>query len=213
VLLDRRKVKFWQKIVFSFMALLMVVFLVGYAGASWIGCGDSGETASTLDDRIAALERQIAASPGAVEARLALAETLRRRANQQMEGSQGRTADLEASAAAYEAYVDELAGAKGTKAEKREAERRQVAALEDLVKVYLSMGDFERVTRVYGRLTELRPNKAEYFYDMGRVAINAGDTNMALLAFTRFLELEPDADEASQVREWVEQNASKGSGE
>ena len=33
MLLDRRKVKFWQKIVFGFMAFLMAAFLVvGYSG-------------------------------------------------------------------------------------------------------------------------------------------------------------------------------------
>ena len=112
--------------------------------------------------------------PAALDARLDLAEALRRRANQSVQDSQEREDFLRASAAAYEAYVKRLAKTEGTKAERREAERQQIAALEDLVSVYLSLGDYDAVTRVYGVLTELRPNNADYFYDMGRVAINAG---------------------------------------
>jgi tetratricopeptide (TPR) repeat protein len=214
VLLDRKRVKFWQKWVFGVMALLMALWLVSIPLSSWMGCGGSSDgSADTLDDRIAALERQISASPAAVELKLELAETLRRRANQQVEGSEGRTADLQASAAAYEAYVKKLARTEGTKAEVKEAERLQIGALEDLIKVHLALGDYEQVTSVYGKLTELRPQRAEYFYDMGRVAINAGDTNTALLAFTRYLELAPDSDEADQVEQWIADNAPGGTAE
>jgi len=195
------------------MAVLMVLWLVSIPVGRWIGCDGEEEAASTLDDRIAALERQVSASPATVEARLELAEAYRRRANQQVEGSDGRIADLEASAAAYEAYVKRVARAQGTKAERREAERLQVAALLDLARVYLSLGDYAQVTNVYGRLTDLRPNNAEYFYDMGRVAISAGDTDTALLAFGRYLELKPDAPEAEQVQRWIDENAPEGTGQ
>ncbi len=213
MLLDRKRVKFWQKWIFGAMAILMALWLVSIPVSRWVGCGGEEEAASTLDDRIAALERQVAASPATVEARLELAEAYRRRANQQVEGSDGRTADLEASAAAYEAYVKRVARAEGTKAEQREAKRLQIAALLDLAKVYLTLGDYAQVTNVYGRLTDLRPNNAEYFYDMGRVAISAGDTDAALLAFGRYLELRPDAPEAEQVQQWIDENAPGGTGQ
>lgn len=213
MLLDRRRVKFWQKWIFGVMAVLMALWLVSIPVSRWVGCGSEEQAASTLDDRIAALERQIKASPAAGELRLELAESYRRRANQQVEGSDGRAADLAASAAAYEAYIKRLARTKGTKAEVKAAEGLQVEALLDLAKVYLTMGDYESVTSVYGRLTALRPDNADFFYDMGRVAINANDTDTALLAFGRYLELAPDSPEAEQVQKWIDENAPGGAGQ
>jgi len=213
VLLDRKRVKFWQKWIFGIMAVLMALWLVSIPVSRWVGCSNEEKAASALDDRITALKRQIKASPEAVELRLDLAETYRRRANQQAEGSDGRAADLAASAAAYETYVKRLARTKGTKAEVKAAERLQVEALLDLAKVYLTMGDYKSVTNVYGRLTALRPGNAGFFYDMGRVAITADDTDTALLAFGRYLELAPDSPEAEQVRKWVAENTSGGTGQ
>jgi tetratricopeptide (TPR) repeat protein len=207
VLLDRRRVKFWQRIVFGFMAFLMVLFLVGYAGFRFTGCGSTTTTANTLDDEIAALQKKVEALPDDLVARLALAEALRRRAGQEVEDQAQRDDYLLAAADAYKAYISRLAKTEGTKAEVREAERQQVAALEELVRIYQTMGDLEAVQQVYGQLTDLRPKDAEYFYNMGRVAITAGDTNTALLAFARYLELEPDSDEAAQVQQWIDENA------
>lgn len=214
MLLDRKRVKFWQKWVFLAMAILMAAWLVSIPIGRMAGCGGSTSgTVNTLDDEIAALRRQIAASPGALEARLNLAEALRRRANQRVQGSEQQAADLRASAVAYEAYVKRLAKTGGTKADRREAERLQIAALEDLVAVYRTLNDFDSVRRVYGQLTELRPNNAQYFYDMGRVALLAKDTSTAQLAFTRYLELAPDSQEAATVKQWLKENAGGGSGQ
>ena len=208
MLLDRRRVKFWQRIVFGFMAFLMVLFLVGYAGFRFTGCGSTTPTANKLDDEIAALRKKVEALPDDLAARLALAEALRRRAGQEVEDQARRDEYLTAAAAAYRAYVKRVSKTEGTKAEVREAERQQVAALEELVRVYQALGDLEAVQQVYGQLTDLRPKDATYFYNMGRVAITAGDTNTALLAFARYLELEPDSEEAAQVEEWMAENAS-----
>jgi TolA-binding protein len=213
VLLDRRRVKFWQKWVFLIMAILMAAWLVSIPIGRMVGCSGSSGTVNTLDDEIAALRRQITASPGALEARLNLAETLRRRANQQVQGSEQQAADLRASAAAYEAYVKHLAKTGGTKAERKKAERLQIAALEDLVAVFMTLKDFDSVRQVYGQLTDLRPNDAQYFYDMGRAAILAKDISTAQLAFTRYLELAPDSGEAATVKQWLKANAGGGTGQ
>ena len=45
---------------------------------------------------------------------------------------------------------------------------------------------------VYGETTGLRPKDAQSYFDMASVAINAGRHHTALLAFTKFLELDPD---------------------
>jgi tetratricopeptide (TPR) repeat protein len=210
VLLDRRRVKFWQKWVFLIMAILMAAWLVSIPVGRMVGCGTTNKVVSTLDDEIASLRAKIAADPTDKDARLALAEALRKKANQQAPDSQDQKDSLMQSAAAYEAYIKLLAKTKGTKAEKKEAERLQIAALEDLVAVYRLLNDFDAITRIYGELTDLRPNDAQYFYDMGRVAITAGDTNTALLAFARYLELKPDSEEAAAIKEWMQQNSSGG---
>lgn len=213
MLLDRRKVKFWQKWVFGAMAVLMAMWLITIPVGNWMGCNEGSDAAETRDARIASLQEQVAADPGDTVALLQLAEALRGRANLQEPGSGQQVADLRAAADAYEKYVKRLAATKGTKAEKQEAKRLQTAALENLIVVYRFLGDYEKVTSAYGRLTDLRPNTARYFYDMGKAAIAAQDTNTALLAFGRFLELEPDSAEADSVREWLAANAAQGAGQ
>lgn len=212
MLLDRRRVKFWQKWVFGAMAVLMALWLVSIPIGRWVGCDNSSGSGTTLDDEIATLQQRVTASPSDLDAQLQLAETLVRRANQQAPDSQGRTDDLRAAAAAYERYVEQLAATKGTKAEKKEARRLQVAALEDLVSVYRMLNDYQLMTSVYGQLTDLRPKNAQYFYDMGRTAILAADLATAQLAFTRFLELAPDSEEAAAVEGWLQENSSGATG-
>ena len=65
MLLDRRKVKFWQKIVFGFMAFLMAAFLVvGYSGVlngcTWFQSSQESAV-KTLDEAIAKYKTAIAA--------------------------------------------------------------------------------------------------------------------------------------------------------
>jgi predicted TPR repeat methyltransferase len=62
---------------------------------------------------------------------------------------------------------------------------------------------------VYGEITALKPKDAQSFFDMATIAINAGDTDTALLAFSRFLELDPDSPDAPQVKAWIEENSPK----
>ena len=60
MLLDRRKVKFWQKIVFGFMAFLMAAFLVvGYSGVL-NGCTLFGEEESVDRSTLKATITQLA---------------------------------------------------------------------------------------------------------------------------------------------------------
>jgi cytochrome c-type biogenesis protein CcmH/NrfG len=210
VLLDRRKVRFWQKIVFAVMAVLMALWLVSIPISRWVGCGSSEQVVNQLDDQITALRDKVAATPADLESRLALAEALRKKASQYAADSQEWSDTMRGSAAVYEAYIKRLARTKGTKAEQKAAERQQLAALEDLVGVYRMLNDFSAITRVYGQLTDLRPNDAQYFYDMGRAAISAGETSAALLAFGRYLELAPDSEEAATIKEWMKDNASGG---
>jgi tetratricopeptide (TPR) repeat protein len=200
VLLDRRKVKFWQKIVFGFMALLMVAFLLG-TGVYQAGCAGQTSQQDQLTQDIKRAKAAVAARPDDPAAHRQLAQAYLSRANAQQQGSAEQQADWRAAGAAYEDAVELLAKQKGA-----EARRERVTVLEELAGVYLFLQDYQLATSVYGQLTDLRPKRADYFFDMATIAINAGDTNTALLAFQRFLELDPESPEAGGVRQWIKDN-------
>jgi tetratricopeptide (TPR) repeat protein len=216
VLLDRRKVKFWQKIVFGAMAVLMAAFLIfGYSGVL-NGCDflNAQESAGeTLDEQLATHLAAVEVDPKDVDAWTSLAETYVLRANQQAQGSDAQTADWREAAVAYKRAGKLLAKQKGAAAKEQRLE-----VLDRLVDVHLFLQDYQAATSVYGEITALRPKDAQAYFEMASVAINAGDTNTALLAFTKFLELDPESPDAPAVKDWIEQNApspepTKGSGQ
>lgn len=218
MLLDRRRVKFWQKIVFGAMAVLMAGFLIfGYSGVL-NGCDFAGPQQSATDQ----LDQQIAKYAAAVKtdrkdvaAWTSLAENYVLRANQQAQGSDAQTADWRQAVIAYGRADKLLAKQKGAA-----AKQQRLDTLEQLVGVHLYLQDYQAAVTTYGEITGLRPKDAQSFFDMATVAINAGDTKTALLAFTRFLELDPTSPDAPAVKDWMQQNApspspspTKGSGQ
>jgi cytochrome c-type biogenesis protein CcmH/NrfG len=42
---------------------------------------------------------------------------------------------------------------------------------------------------------------------MATVAMNAGDTNTALLAWTKYLKLDPNAPDAQAIKDWIAANS------
>jgi tetratricopeptide (TPR) repeat protein len=206
VLLDRRRVKFWQRWVFLVMAVLMAAWLVSIPIGRAAGCGGTTSAGKTLDKEIASLQRQTAADPKNADLWKRLGEDLLSRAAAQQQGSSAQTADRQAGAEAYAKYVKLLAKQKGA-----EAKQARIRALEYLATMYLQLKDYQKAVTVYGQLTDLKPKAAQYFFDMGSIAVNAGDTNTALLAFNRYLELAPNSPEASSVKQWLQQNTPKGS--
>jgi cytochrome c-type biogenesis protein CcmH/NrfG len=206
VLLDRRKVKFWQRIVFSFMALLMVVFIMGYAGFSWLGCDEQTSANDTLAEEITAQEAAVAASPQDAQEWTALGQLYVERGNVQPLGSDAQRSDWNRAAAAYTRAHRLLAEEEGP-----EAKQQRLGVLANLVDVQLFLEDYAGATSTYGIITGLTPKDAQAYFEMASVAINAGDTNTALLAFTRFLELDPDSPDAPAVEEWIEQNSPSSS--
>ena len=55
----------------------------------------------------------------------------------------------------------------------------------------------------------LRPKDAQSYLDSATAALNAGDTATALLAFSKFLELDPTSPDAAQVKAWIKENTPK----
>ena len=204
MLLDRQRVKFWQKWVFAFMALIMGGFLVMIPLSNNLGCGGATSATDQLDTGIAKYQAAVKADPKDVESWRSLAENYVLRANQQPQGSAAQEADWRTAARAYERAVKLLRKQKGAA-----AKRLRLDTLQQLVSVYLFLKDPQRETSVYGQITALKPKDAQSFFDMATVAISAGDTNTALLAFTTFLKLDPNSPDAPSVREWIVANSSK----
>jgi len=202
VLLDRQRVKFWQKWVFGFMALIMAGFLVMIPLSNNMGCGGATSATKQLDKEIAQYQAAVTADPKNVESWRTLAEGYALRANTQPQGSAAEQADLRTAAQHYERAVKLLKRQKGTA-----ARQMRLDTLQQLVSVYVSLKDYQLATSVYGRITALRPKDAQSFFEMASVAISAGDTNTALLAFTRYLELDPNAPDAQTVKDWIAANS------
>jgi tetratricopeptide (TPR) repeat protein len=202
VLLDRQRVKFWQKWVFAFMAIIMAGFLVMIPLSNNMGCGGASSATEQLDKEIAKYQAAVKADPKNVESWRSLAENYVLRANAQPPGSAAQEADYRTAARYYERADKLLAKQKGAA-----AKQLRIDTLQQLVSVYLFLEDFQLATSVYGQITALTPKDAQSFFDMATVAIKAGDTNTALLAFTKFLKLAPNSPDAALVKDWIAANS------
>ena len=203
MLLDRQRVKFWQKWVFGFMAVIMAGFLVMIPLSNNMGCGGSASSATKqIDKDIAMYQAKVAADPKDVDSWRSLAENYVLRANQQAQGSAAQEADWRTAAQNYERAAKLLSKQKGA-----DAKQKRLDTLQQLVSVYLFLKDYQLATSVYGQITALKPKDAQSFFDMATVAISAGDTNTALLAFTTFLKLAPNSPDAPSVKDWIAANS------
>jgi tetratricopeptide (TPR) repeat protein len=205
LLLDRRKVKFWQKWVFGLMAVLMAAFLI-LIPLNPAGCGKETAATDQLQQDIDTYRAAVAADPQSADAWRDLADAyvsdVSARREQGVELTAAQTAQLELAVKAYRRAARLLAEQKGA-----EAKAQRLETLELLASVYNTMGDYEAEVAVFADLTDLRPRNADYYFGMGNAAINAGDTTSALLAFQRFVELAPDDPLTPDVKAWIEENA------
>ena len=206
MLLDRRKVKFWQKIIFGFMAFLMAAFLVvGYSGVlngcTWFNSAQEDVT-KTLDQQITKYQAATTADPTDVAAWVSLAEAYLSRSGVQTEGSQALTADAPTRPRPTPRPTSCWRKQKGAAAKKQ-----RLDVLTSLAGVYSQLGDSQAAAGVYGDVTALTPKDADAFFNLGAAADTAGDTTTAMLAFTKFLELDPQSPYASEVKDWITAHA------
>lgn len=208
MLLDRKRVKFWQKWVFGFMAVIMAAFLIMIPINRSLGCGGSSTSSALaqINGEITKYQTQTATDPTNVDAWVNLAENYLLRANQQAEGSAAQKADWLAAAAAYKHAIKVLGKQKGAA-----AKQKRLDQLDQLATVYLNLQDYQSAEGVYQQITALRDKDAQAFFDLASVAINAGDTKTALLAFTKFLQLDPSSPDAAAVKQWIKQQTSSAS--
>lgn len=213
MLLDRKRVKFWQKWIFLGMAILMASFLVfGYSGVL-NGCQKTpaGQGSNTAASQLKALEAKLVANPNDLPTLLSLAQTYQTRAQGDADLSQAMTIDFTKASQYYERWLTAQASDTGPTAGQERA-----AALSALATVYSELGrldpaNYTKAFNVYDQLTKLDPKNADYFFAMGRAANSAGDTRNAQLAFTKYLELAPDGANAGAVRDWMAQQAGSTS--
>ncbi|MBE3034497.1 MAG: hypothetical protein IMZ74_15055, partial [Actinobacteria bacterium] len=156
MLLDRQRVKFWQKWVFAFMAIIMGGFLVMIPLSNNLGCGGATAATDQLDKEIAKYQAAVKADPKDVESWRSLAENYVLRANQQPQGSAAQEADWRTAAQHYERAVKLLSKRKGAV-----AKRLRLDTLQQLVSVYLFLKDPQLATSVYGQITALQPKDAQ----------------------------------------------------
>ncbi len=208
MLLDRKRVKFWQKWVFLFMAILMASFLIfGYSGVLQ-GCTNRVGLTQTnpAQARVKDLTKQLQADPTNGLKMLALAEAYQLRAGTQQKGGAKAQGDYAQALGLYEKFLGLEAAQQG--ATKTEIKDNKVKALEGQAQIYSNQGDLAKVVKVYGQLTELRPKNAGYFYDMGFAAQQNGETATALLAFTRFLQLAHNDINAATIKDWIKRQTA-----
>src|SRR5665648_1264714 len=166
------------------MALIMAGFLVMIPLSNNLGCGGATSATKQLDTEIAKYQAAVKADPKNVDSWRSLAASYFLRADRQPQDSAARQADLRTAAQHYKRAVKLLSKQKGAA-----AKQLRLDTLQQLVSVYSLLKDFQSATSVYGQITALTPKDAQSFYYMAFVAISAGDTNTALLAFTTFLKL------------------------
>lgn len=204
MLLDRKKVKFWQKIIFGFMAFLMVGFGISISAimGAFPGCGAQGP--ASAEERIEELQVRLEASPSSAATLLALAEAYQQVAAQEPQGSDRQITAWDQAAQYQELYVEQLEEA--VKGSDDPADINDlVTAYETLGSLYTNLGDVGSVVTVYGKLTDLVPNDADNYLFYGQAAQNAGQTDLAILAYRKYLELEPDSQFSDDVRALLEE--------
>ncbi len=209
MLLDRKRVKFWQKWVFGFMAVIMAAFLVMIPVQHYVGCG-GGDTTTTAMEQINAeitkYKAQTAADPSNVVAWQSLAENYLLRANQRAEGSKEQKGDWLLAVEAYTKADELLAEQTGAG-----VKQQRLDNLDNLASVYLSLQDYNGAIGVYQTITDLTPDDPDAYFNLGEVASQAGEKATALLAFSKFLELAPQSPYAQDVKDWMAQATAKPS--
>ena len=79
-----------------------------------------------------------------------------------------------------------------------------------LVLAYQEAGDDAGAVKVLSDFTKRNPKNSDGFLALGQTAQQAGQTDIARLAFQRFLALEPDGTQADLVREMLDRMNGNG---
>ena len=201
MLLDRKRVKFWQKWVFLGMAILMASFLIfGYSGVLQ-GCQNSTSVpGGSIGDAIKALQTQLQAKPHDPAIMVQLGDDYQSAAAGEQPGSTAWSDDLSTASGYYEKASAIYAKQKG-----QTARQNAIATLNKLAQVYIQLKDYKNAVITYQRLVEYQPRNADTYLYLGEYALQAGDVQTALHALQRNLQLAPNSPNASAIRDTIKQ--------
>jgi tetratricopeptide (TPR) repeat protein len=198
MLLNRQRVKFWQKIIFGFMAVLMGGFLVfGYSGvASSCGKSTSNTSSNGLDTQIKAATATLATKPNDPAALLSAAQAYQARGSVQTGvPDQAQTTDLTKSIAFYSRYIALPDSALGSA-----AAGLRINAYKSQAQIYTELVDYKSALTIYNKLLKLQPSDATPYLGIASTDVLSNDTAGAIAAFTKFLKRDPNSQYASQVK-------------
>jgi len=199
MLLNRQRVKFWQRIIFGGMAVLMASFLIfGYSGVA-SGCSDNKGVStgnSTIDKRVKAAVASLAKSPQDPTSLLAAAQGYQAAGNVQSGlPTAKQTNDLTKALSYYDRYIalpDAKLGATAS------GLRFNALGLE--AQIYTALVDYKSAVAAYRKMLKIEPHNYVLYASIGRNEVAANDTAAAITAFETFLKRDPNSQYAALVK-------------
>jgi cytochrome c-type biogenesis protein CcmH/NrfG len=193
VLLDRKRINKWSKRVALALAIVFglsfVLLGVGSGtGVNWSdlwtslsGNGAKSSTSGAPADRIKALQAQLATDPNNYDALVGIATQYQ------------LLQQLKQAATYYERAIV--------------VKPTVIDPYTKLAVIYLdpTVADNTSAIRVLNQLTTLDPGNAQAFLQLGIAQRNAGNTNAAILAWSKYISLDPSSDMAKTVQTQIDQ--------
>jgi tetratricopeptide (TPR) repeat protein len=163
------------------------------------------QTNARTDEAIAAYERYVELQPNDQEALQSLASLYLIKASEAEQ--RARAAQIEGSRAffANELQDPESELGKNLGVDPITSHRQEQASQAYQAAFAEATGAYGKEAGVWKKLTELEPEEVSFFFELGRASQQAGDTEGAIEAYERFLELSPDDTRAEQIMELVKQ--------
>lgn len=200
MLLDRRRIRKWAKWVALALAIIFALsFLfmgVGYGGAGFNiseifkngGCSSNTGTAgsNTIEEKLKAYEEALKANPNDTQAMLGIANIMR-----DLYEENGKIEYLLESAAQLEKVIA--------------ADPTQKDIYMRLARLYMSneVNDAAKAVAVLNKAASADPTNPDVFLQLGIAQQRLNNVTAAVLAWQKYLELEPDGQMADTVRERI----------
>ena len=198
MLLNRERVKFWQKIIFGAMAALMAGFLIfGYSGVA-SSCRNTAAVqtgSSALDKQLKQATETLTTNPKDPTALLQLAQGYQAAGNSQEDGSAKQAEDLSKALTYYDRYIKLPNATLGATAKdlRYNAYQAKIAA-------YTKLLDYSGVVQTYKTMIKLRPKDAQLVLGLGLAQANAGQNAAAAATLQQYLRLEPGSQYAKDIK-------------
>ena len=198
MLLNRERVKFWQKIIFGAMAALMAGFLVfGYSGVA-NSCKNNGlaQTGnSALDKQLKQADQTLKTNPKDAASLLLLAQGYQQVAAGKADGSADQADALTRAISYYDRYLklpDKTLGAA--------AADLRYQALQGVAAAYTKLLDYADVVKTYQAMQKVRPKDALLLLGLANAQVNAGQTKAAIATYQAYLKRQPGSPYAADVK-------------